>query len=87
MRDWLTTTLADRACLKAALAAGQNAWRPWRGIYGRAARLCKGGLLLKAGISAMPPHIVYVISDQGKEELEAAERLSRSSTPARGSGE
>lgn len=75
MRDWLITGYADQVCLKAALDAGPSAWRPWRGAYARAKRLCKNGLLLKAGIAAMPPHVVYVISDKGKEELEVAATL------------
>jgi len=70
------TTIADRECLKAAHDAGMNAWRPWSGVYGRAARLCKNGLLLKAGISAMPPHVVYVLSPLGAEELEVAMRVA-----------
>ncbi len=77
MRDWLITNQADRDCLKAARDSGKlnGTWRPWHGQYARAARLCKNGLLKAAGISAMPPHVVYIISDAGSEELEVASRL------------
>ncbi|MGY3582350.1 DNA-binding PadR family transcriptional regulator [Bradyrhizobium sp. USDA 4341] len=31
----------------------------------------------KAGTAAMPPHILYVLTDKGREELEVAARLTK----------
>lgn len=67
----------DIQCLEAALAEGHNAWRPWRGVYGRAQYLTGIGYLKPAGITAMPPHVCYVISDEGKMALTIADALKR----------
>ena len=65
----------DVECLRAALAEdGRGAWKPWRGVYGRAHQLSTNGFLLVAGMSAMPPHIVYVITDKGKLALSQFQR-------------
>lgn len=77
MRDWLKTNQADRNLLIAAQQAEPNGWRPWHGSYARAKRLCKNGLLKEAGISAMPPHVLYVITDEGREELAVADVVAR----------
>lgn len=63
----------DFECLREAMREGSSAWRPWKGVYGRARRLCELGYLLEAGISAMPPHVVYVVSDKGKTALSIRE--------------
>lgn len=44
-------------------------WRPWNGFLGCAKRLEKRGLLIEAGICAMPPHVLYVITDKGREAI------------------
>lgn len=49
--------------------ATHGGWRPWNGFWGCAKRMEKRGLLLKAGITAMPPHVCYVISEQGEQAL------------------
>lgn len=74
MRDWLMTSMADRECLIAAQRV-DGGWRPWRGAYARARRLARTGMLKEAGIAAMPPHVLYVVTDKGAEELKVAERL------------
>jgi DNA-binding PadR family transcriptional regulator len=84
MRDWLVTDAVDRDCLYAAQREGFGAWRPWRGVYSRARRLEKNGLLKKAGMSSMPPHIVYVLTDKGREELAVAARIDGQGAPADG---
>lgn len=79
MRDWLMTGELDRDCLHAAKreeSGGNGTWRPWRGMYARARRLAKDGFLKVAGTSAMPPHVLYVITDKGCEELQVAELLA-----------
>lgn len=72
MRDWLITDKPDLQLLEAAKHEFPGTWLPWRGSYARAKRLCKSGLLKEAGIAAMPPHVLYVITDKGFEELEVA---------------
>ena len=77
MRDWTVTSDKDRECLQAAANESERgAWKPWRGTYGRARRLKRQGLLKEAGIAAMPPHILYVITDYGREELQVAASLT-----------
>jgi DNA-binding PadR family transcriptional regulator len=44
-------------------------WRPWNGFLGCAKRLEKRGLIIEAGITAMPPHVCYVITDDGEQAL------------------
>lgn len=71
-RDWVVTDKLDRDVLRAVSReedANCHGWRPWRGSYARAQRLAKKGLLQKAGISVMPPHVVYVMTDEGRREL------------------
>jgi hypothetical protein len=49
-----------------------------RGGHGAAstvARLAELGYLKKAGITAMPPHVCYVISEEGNLALEIADAL------------
>lgn len=78
MRDYLLTSQLDRALLWAAKDAdgnGQQTVRPWRGTAERAKRLCKKGFLKKAGITAMWPHVCYVLTDAGFEELQVATEL------------
>lgn len=53
----------------AAAATCDGGWRPWRGMYGRAERLTKAGLLLWAGHSVMPPHRLYILSETGRAAL------------------
>lgn len=79
MRDWTVTDLKDQACLKSAKRADDTGgtWLPEDGRYARARRLAKKGLLRKAGIAAMPPHVSYVLTDKGFEELQVAETLSQ----------
>lgn len=77
MRDWLITNDKDRELLDE-VRRSIGGFRPWRGSYSRAQRLCNRGLLKKAGISAMPPHVLYVISDEGLEEL----KISGLNSPA-----
>lgn len=72
MRDWLITDQADREVLGAVKQAEPSTWLPWRGSYARAKRLLKQGLLQQAGIAAMPPHVLYVLTDKGREEMEVA---------------
>lgn len=62
----------DEDCLCAAQREGFGAWRPWQGVYARARRLAKAGLLKEAGTAAMPPHVVYVITDAGRKALAAS---------------
>lgn len=82
MRDWLVTDQLDRDLLYAVRREEPNAWLPWRGSYSRARRLLKNGLLQKAGTAAMPPHVLYVLSDKGREEMQVAENLARKSSRA-----
>lgn len=58
----------DIECLRACNHS-HGGWRPWRGVWRRAERLANRGLLLKAGIAAMPPHVLYVISEKGEQAL------------------
>ena len=51
------------------IKATHGGWRPWNGFAGRAERLAKRGLLVKAGITAMPPHVCYVITEAGEKAL------------------
>lgn len=55
--------------LAAYKTTGGDTWRPQHGYYEIAEYLKRQGLLLNAGISAMPPHKLYVISDAGREAL------------------
>ena len=83
MRDYLKTSEKERAIL--AEAARENgSWRPWRGSYAMARRLCKAGLLKASGYSVMPPHVLYVISAEGQEELDVAARLKGLGNVSRG---
>jgi hypothetical protein len=79
-RDWLTTNALDRDCLWAAKREtdrlGGGTWLPWRGMYARAQRLCKKGLLREAGTAAMSPHKLYIITVDGRDELAVAQALS-----------
>lgn len=50
-------------------AIAHGGWRPWNGFLGCAKRLEKRGLLVEAGICAMPPHVLYVITDDGMAAL------------------
>ena len=79
MRDWTVTDLKDQACLKSAKRADDDGrtWLPESGRYGRAKRLEKNGLLRKAGVAAMPPHVLYVLTDKGFEELQVAASISQ----------
>ena len=77
MRDWLTTNREDLELLEAAEREAPGTWLPWRGSYAGAKRLCKNGLLKKAGIAAMPPHVLYVVTDKGREELAVAAHLNQ----------
>lgn len=52
-----------------AVSDGRDTFRPWRGSYGAARNLAVNGYLKEAGICAMPPHVVYVITDFGREQL------------------
>ena len=65
----------DIECLTAA-AGSVGGWRPWRGAYGRAKTLTSFGYLKPAGTTAMPPHVCYVISEQGQLALTIAAALS-----------
>jgi hypothetical protein len=67
----------DIQCLEAALSGEPDTWKPWRGVYGRAQYLTTIGYLKRAGITAMPPHACYVISDEGKMALTIAAALKR----------
>jgi len=75
-RDWLVTDRLDRQVLSAAEYEAPGAWLPWRGSYARTKRLFKMGLLKEAGIAAMPPHVLYVVTDKGREELAIADCLA-----------
>jgi hypothetical protein len=77
MRDWLVTDQADRNLLVAVQQASDG-WLPWRGSFARANRLRRNGLVQKAGTAAMPPHVLYVLTDKGREEIEVAARLAKS---------
>lgn len=77
MRDWLVTDQADRNLLVAVQQASDG-WLPWRGSFARVNRLWRNGLVQKAGTAAMPPHVLYVLTDKGREELEVAARLAKS---------
>ena len=76
MRDWTITDQKDQALLREVQQRmGCGAWLPWPGSHARAKRLCKDGLLVKAGVAAMPPHVLYTLTDKGVEELAVATRL------------
>mgnify|MGYP001563036002 CR=1 FL=1 len=47
----------------------KGTWRPWRGSYQRARNLMANGYLKEAGTCAMPPHVLYVITDFGRQQL------------------
>jgi hypothetical protein len=70
----------DIECLKAAKEA-LGGWRPWRGVYGRAKTLTSFGYLKVAGTTAMPPHVCYVISEQGDLALTIAAAMSPAHQP------
>lgn len=70
MRDSTITDLKDREILNAVQERGECGWLPWRGSYSRAQRLVNRGLLRKAGVASMPPHVLYMLSDMGLEELQ-----------------
>ncbi len=66
----------DRDCLYAAAREQRIngwGWRPWRGMYARASRLAKLGLLFESGISAMPPHKLYTITEKGLNAIAGGE--------------
>ena len=67
----------DYDILDAAAREGFGAWRPWYGSYGRAKTLARSGLLREAGIAAMPPHVVYVVTKLGFMALKAKDRAPR----------
>lgn len=62
-------TRTENDLLRAARAADAkgDTLRPWRGAAAAAERLCRRGLLVQAGTSAMPPHKVYVLTDAGRK--------------------
>ena len=62
----------DIEVLRAAATGRRDTFLPWRGSFGRAARLAKAGLLREAGGSAMPPYVLYVITDSGRRTLSSA---------------
>jgi hypothetical protein len=78
----MSLTYMDIECLKAARDEGLNAWRPWRGVYGRAKQLAELGYLKVAGMTAMPPHVCYVLSHEGEQALMIAAALSPTISPA-----
>lgn len=47
-----------------------DGWLPPDGLCTAAKRLAKRGLLKECGIAAMPPHILYVVTEDGKKYLE-----------------
>lgn len=47
----------------------RDVWLPPRGYYEVAETLRKFGLLADAGIAAMPPHKLYVITDAGRAAI------------------
>lgn len=63
----------DYEVLKAAASERRDTFEPWRGVYGRAKRLEKMGLLKEAGISVWG-HALYVITDSGRAALSARPR-------------
>lgn len=77
----LVTSIQDRALLEEVAANEyRGAWRPWRGQYTRAKRLVRSGLLKEAGTSAMPPHVLYVTTEKGREELAIVARANAPTT-------
>lgn len=48
-------------------------WRPDRGYWTVAEELRRSGHLADAGISAMPPHKLYVITPLGRRTLSEAQ--------------
>jgi DNA-binding PadR family transcriptional regulator len=84
-RDWTITDIKDRAILESVAANEyRGAWRPWHGQYARAKRLVRNGLLKEAGTSAMPPHVLYVLTEKGHEELAIVARANNPSDPSKG---
>lgn len=64
-------TKEEKEILKdAALASrGGGTWHPARRTAGDATRLYRAGFLLEAGIRAIPPHTLYVISEKGRKAV------------------
>lgn len=65
-------TAKDIEVLNSAASGRRDTFLPWRGSFGRAKRLAQDGLLKEAGASAMPPYVLYIITDAGRSELEKA---------------
>jgi hypothetical protein len=54
-------------------------WRPaWRGALTRCRELERAGLAKECGIAAMPPHVVFALSEAGYDALLAHLRTNRS---------
>ena len=61
----------DSEILRAARDGRRDTFLPWRGAFGRAARLAKAGMLKEAGTSVLPPYVLYVITDAGRAALKS----------------
>ena len=46
-----------------------DGWLPFPGGLAAARRLQRQGLLAECGVSAMPPHVLFVVTDQGRMAL------------------
>lgn len=52
------------------LAADKGPWRPaWRGAASRCRALEKAGLMKECGTSAMPPHVLFCLTADGRSAL------------------
>ena len=65
--DYLLLNSIELHCM-----SGRDTWRPYRGKYAWAERMAKQNILLECGISAMPPHKLYIVSDKGRRLLAKA---------------
>lgn len=65
-------SIKDREILRAAVLGKRDTFLPWRGAFGRTARLTKLEYLKVAGTSVMPPYTLYVITDAGRAALAEA---------------
>ena len=61
-------TQLEKDILKAAQLS-HGGWRPWLGADYAARNLTINGFLKEAGISVMPPHTLYVITEAGEKTL------------------
>lgn len=56
------------------MARSDAGWLPYRGFHSPTKRLVACGLAQECGMAAMPPHVLYVLTDAGKSLLNQINR-------------